>query len=157
MECPAKTFPFKFVVHRVLIGATHLHTLSAELLHPTETIVKWYIYIGKWGEVHHCATFEVGKYRNEGKRSNLFHKQIRLLVNNFYTILYENRAKGFKILHNVLFSVIYFLLYENRAKGFKDENYFNKFSPKKYRVWRRLYFRILLLLRLDSYQSIKIC
>jgi hypothetical protein len=46
-ECPSETFPLKFVVHRILIRATYLKALSAELLHPTETILKRYIYIGK--------------------------------------------------------------------------------------------------------------
>ena len=95
-ECTIKAFPLKHVIHGVLIGATYLHTLSAELLYLTKTIVKRYIYIGKRGEVHHCATFEVSEYRNEGKRSNLSHKRIGLLVNNSYTILYQNCAKIFQ-------------------------------------------------------------
>ena len=65
-----------------------------------------------------------------------------------FTLYYAKIVpKGFKNLHNVLSLVIYFLLCENRAKGIKNENYFNKFPLKKYRVGWRLYFSLLQLLR----------
>ena len=77
-----------------------------------------------------------------------------------YTKKFHYGTSFFTIVVGVSYTCLYWLCLsycQIRAKLIKSINYFSLFLLLHFRASWRLYFRILLLLGLDSYQSLLIC